>query len=107
MSSLTAAAERLPPPYAIHADRGTSMTSKPVSTLLSDLVIYYNHEHRHSGTGLHTPYSVHIGTAPAIQDKPPGRPERRPRREPAALRPPPQGTRAARHGLDQQTGHRQ
>ena len=24
---------------------------------------------RHSGIGLHTPYSVHIGTAPAIQDK--------------------------------------
>ena len=30
---------------------------------------HYNHEHRHSGVGLHTPYSVHIGTAPAIQDK--------------------------------------
>ncbi len=30
---------------------------------------YYNHEHRHSGIGLHTPYSVHIGTAAAIQDK--------------------------------------
>ena len=30
---------------------------------------YYNHEHRHSGIGLHTPYSVHIGTAPAIQEK--------------------------------------
>jgi putative transposase len=104
-------------PHAIHADRGTSMTSKPVSALLSDLAIlkshsrpkvsndnpyseaqfktlkycpafpgkfgslqdarafcrafftYYNHEHRHSGIGLHTPYSVHIGTAPAIQEK--------------------------------------
>ena len=104
-------------PHAIHADRGTSMTSKPVSALLSDLAIlkshsrpkvsndnpyseaqfktlkycpafpgtsgslqdarafcgvfftYYNHEHRHSGIGLHTPYSVHIGTAAAIQDK--------------------------------------
>jgi putative transposase len=104
-------------PLAIHADRGTSMTSKPVSALLSDLAIlkshsrpkvstdnpyseaqfktlkycpafpgtfgslqdarafcgvfftYYNHEHRHSGIGLHTPYSVHIGTADAIQDK--------------------------------------
>ena len=104
-------------PHAIHADRGTSMTSKTVSALLSDLAIlkshsrpkvsndnpyseaqfktlkycpafpgtfgslqdarafcgafftYYNHEHRHSGIGLHTPYSVHIGTAPAIQDK--------------------------------------
>ena len=30
---------------------------------------YYNHEHRHSGIGLHTPYPVHIGAAPAIQDK--------------------------------------
>jgi putative transposase len=104
-------------PLAIHADRGTSMTSKPVSALLSDLAIlkshsrpkvsndnpyseaqfktlkycpafpgtfgslqdarafcgvfftYYNHEHRHSGIGLHTPYSVHIGTAAAIQGK--------------------------------------
>ena len=30
---------------------------------------YYNHEHRHSGIGLHTPYSVHIGTAAAIEDR--------------------------------------
>ena len=104
-------------PQAIHADRGTSVTSKPVSALLSDLAIlkshsrpkvsndnpyseaqfktlkycpafpgtfgslqdarafcgvfftYYNHEHRHSGIGLHTPYSVHIGTAHAIQEQ--------------------------------------
>jgi putative transposase len=104
-------------PHAIHADRGTSMTSKTVPALLSDLAIlkshsrpkvsndnpcseaqfktlkycpafpgtfgslqdarafcaafftYYNHEHRHSGIGLHTPYSMHIGTAPAIQDR--------------------------------------
>ena len=99
----------------IHADRGTSMTSKPVAELLADLGIgrthsrphvsndnpyseaafktlkycpafpgrfgsihdarvfcgeffaYYNHEHRHSGVGLHTPASVHYGTAPAIR----------------------------------------
>ena len=104
-------------PLAIHADRGTSMTSKPVSALLSDLAIlkshsrpkvsndnpyseaqfktlkycpafpgtfgslqdarafcgvfftYYNHKHRHSGIGLHTPCSVHTGTAAAIQEQ--------------------------------------
>jgi putative transposase len=28
---------------------------------------YYNHEHRHSGIGLHTPASVHFGTATAIR----------------------------------------
>ena len=28
---------------------------------------YYNHEHRHSGIGMHTPASVHHGTAAAIQ----------------------------------------
>ncbi len=98
----------------IHADRGTSMTSKPVSDLLSTLGIvrshsrphvsndnpyseanfrtlkycptfpdrfgsladarvfadlffnYYNHVHRHSGIGLHTPASVHYGTASEI-----------------------------------------
>ncbi len=101
----------------IHADRGTSMTSKPVAELLADLGIgrthsrphvsndnpfseaafktlkycpafperlgsiadarvfceqffsYYNHEHRHSGIGLHTPASVHYGTAPEIRAK--------------------------------------
>ncbi len=30
---------------------------------------YYNHEHRHSGIGLHTPHSMHIGTAHAIQEQ--------------------------------------
>ncbi|GAA3656242.1 hypothetical protein GCM10022224_019220 [Nonomuraea antimicrobica] len=28
---------------------------------------YYNHEHRHSGIGLHTPASVHLGTAGQIR----------------------------------------
>jgi putative transposase len=102
-------------PRYIHADNGTSMTSKNVATLLTDLNIarshsrphvsndnpyseaafktlkycpvfpgsfasleeargfsdafftYYNTEHRHSGIGLHTPASVHDGTAWAIQ----------------------------------------
>ncbi len=101
----------------IHADRGTSMTSKGVAELLSDLGVgrthsrphvsndnpyseavnktlkycpafparfgsiedarafckvffdYYNHEHRHSGIGLHTPASVHYGTATAIREQ--------------------------------------
>ena len=104
-----------PGTLTVHADRGTSMTSKPVAELLADLGIgrthsrphvsndnpyseaafktlkycpafpgrfgsihdarafcgqffaYYNHEHRHSGVGLHTPASVHYGTAPAIR----------------------------------------
>jgi transposase InsO family protein len=104
-------------PGTIHSDRGTSMTSKSVTELLSDLGVikshsrpkvsndncyseaqfktlkycpafpdefgsiqdartfcrrffeYYNHEHYHSGIGLHTPFTVHIGTAQAIQDK--------------------------------------
>ena len=94
----------------IHADRGSSMRSKPVSALMMDLGVtrshsrphvsndnpfseaafktlkycpsfperfgciedarifseeffnYYNHVHRHSGIGLHTPASVHYGT---------------------------------------------
>jgi len=102
-------------PGGIHADNGTSMTSKTVTDLLADLKIsrshsrphvsndnpyseaqfktlkycpafpgsfetlgqarnfcdiffaYYNNEHRHSGIGLHTPASVHDGTAWAIQ----------------------------------------
>jgi putative transposase len=102
-------------PRAVHADRGTSMTSKSVAALLVDLDVarshsrphvsndnpyseaafktlkycpafpdhfddidharafgkeffdYYNHEHYHSGLGLHTPASVHFGTAEAIR----------------------------------------
>jgi putative transposase len=102
-------------PGYIHADNGTSMTSKTVTDLLTDLKItkshsrphvsndnpyseanfktlkycpafpgsfatlgearqfcgifftYYNNEHRHSGIGLHTPASVHDGTARAIR----------------------------------------
>jgi putative transposase len=30
---------------------------------------YYNHRHYHAGIGLHTPFTAHIGTAQAIQDK--------------------------------------
>ena len=99
-------------PDVVHADRGTSMTSKPVATLLADLEVtrshsrprvsndnpyseslfktlkygptfperfgsvhhardfmatfdnWYNHEHRHTGIGLHTPADVHFGLAP-------------------------------------------
>jgi putative transposase len=102
-------------PGSLHADRGTSMTSKPVAQLLVDLGVarshsrphvsndnpfseaqfktlkycpvfpgrfgsladarafcetfftYYNHEHRHSGIALHTPASVHFGTAGEIR----------------------------------------
>jgi putative transposase len=102
-------------PQAVHADRGTSMTSKNVAQLLVDLDVarshsrphvsndnpyseaafktlkycpafpdhfddidharafckeffdYYNHEHYHSGLGLHTPASVHFGTAEAVR----------------------------------------
>ncbi|WP_243715059.1 IS3 family transposase [Actinomadura bangladeshensis] len=30
---------------------------------------YYNHRHYHAGIGLHTPFTMHIGTAQAIQHK--------------------------------------
>jgi putative transposase len=104
-------------PQVVHADRGTSMTSKLVSALLSDLQItqshsrprvsndnpyseawfktlkyapifpdrftnlgaartfmsdfvdYYNHHHRHTGIGLHTPADVHYGHAGTTQNR--------------------------------------
>lgn len=100
-------------PQVVHADRGTSMTSKTVAALLSDLEVtrshsrpkvsndnpyseawfktlkyaptfperfgcladaqafladfvqWYNHEHKHSGIGLHSPADVHYGLAAA------------------------------------------
>ncbi|MFD1662250.1 hypothetical protein ACFSL4_29670 [Streptomyces caeni] len=32
-------------------------------------ITYYNHDHRHSGIGLHTPASVHLGTAEEVRDQ--------------------------------------
>jgi putative transposase len=100
---------------SIHADRGSSMTSKTVSQLLADLGIlqshsrphtsndnpysesqfktlkqsprfpkrfaslpaarafvdtfmeHYNHQHRHSGIGYHTPADVHTGQAGTVR----------------------------------------
>jgi transposase InsO family protein len=100
-------------PQVVHADRGTSMTSKTVAALLTDLGVarshsrprvsndnpfseawfktlkyapvfperfgslqhartfideftqYYNHDHHHTGIGLHTPADVHYGLATA------------------------------------------
>jgi transposase InsO family protein len=102
-------------PHTIHADRGGSMTSKPVSEMMIDLGVCrshsrprcsndnpyseaqfktlkyvpdfpdrfgsladarafcdrfftaYNHEHRHSGIGMHTPASVHFDTAAEVR----------------------------------------
>jgi putative transposase len=99
----------------LHADRGSSMTSKTVTQLLADLGVlqshsrphqsndnpfsesnfktlkysptfpkrfagidharrftdaffdHYNHQHRHSGIGLHTPADVHFGRAAAVR----------------------------------------
>jgi putative transposase len=108
--------ERVPDgQLSLHADRGTSMTSKTVSQLLADLGVlqshsrprvsndnpyseaqfktlkysprfpkrfaniesarifvddffdHYNHHHRHSGIGLHTPADVHHGRAEFIR----------------------------------------
>ena len=101
-------------PTVVHADRGTSMTSKTVAQLLADLEVTrshsrpkvsndnpyseawfktlkyaptfpdrfgsltdaqqfmdsfvdgYNHSHRHTGIGLHTPADVHYGHAAAV-----------------------------------------
>lgn len=103
-------------PEVVHADRGTSMTSKTVAALLSGLGVtrshsrprvsndnpfseawfktlkyapvfpdrfgslqdarvfmdeftqYYNHEHRHTGIGLHTPANVHYGLTGAVDE---------------------------------------
>lgn len=36
---------------------------------MNTFTYWYNHIHRHSGIGLHTPISVHTGTAEIIQDQ--------------------------------------
>lgn len=77
---------------AIHADRGSAITSKNVAQLLVvlgvkyrndfperfdsiedartwciDFLDYLRHEHRHSGSGLHTPAAICFGAAAEIQ----------------------------------------
>jgi putative transposase len=104
-------------PQVVHADRGTSMTSKTVAALLTDLGVtrshsrprvsndnpfseawfktlkyapafpdrfgslqhartfiddftqHYNHDHHHTGIGLHTPADVHYGLAAATDQR--------------------------------------
>ena len=104
-------------PAVVHADRGTSMTSKPVAALLADLQVtrshsrpsvsndnpyseawfktlkyapvfpdrfgsladarafmdgfveVYNHDHHHTGIGLHTPADVHYGHASTVAEQ--------------------------------------
>jgi putative transposase len=54
----------------LHADRGTSMTSKPVAQLLVDLGVARSHSRPHvSNIGLHTPASVHYGTATEVREQ--------------------------------------
>jgi putative transposase len=104
-------------PQVVHADRGTSMTSKTVAALLTDLGVtrshsrprvsndnpfseawfktlkyapvfpdrfgslqhartfideftqFYNHDHHHTGIGLHTPADVHYGLTAATTQR--------------------------------------
>ncbi|WP_158254087.1 integrase core domain-containing protein [Cryobacterium sp. Y50] len=37
-----------------------------VRSFCTDFYGWYNHEHRHSGIGMHTPFNLHHGRAPAI-----------------------------------------
>lgn len=36
---------------------------------MEQFITWYNHEHRHSGIGLHAPASVHYGTATDVRDR--------------------------------------
>ena len=61
----------------------------------------YNHEHRHSGIGWHTPASVHYGTAEQIREQRQTHPRRGPRRPPRPVQPPAARTETPRPSLDQ------
>ena len=142
-------------PRVVHADRGTSMTSKTVAALLTDLgvtrshsrprvsndnpfseawfktlkyapvfpdrfgslqharsfldefVQHYNHEHRHSGIGLHTPADVHYGLAEATNRAARRCIGRGPGGDPAPVQQQhrPEDPRTTRRRLDQPTHH--
>ncbi len=47
----------------VFPERFTSLQAARL--FIDEFVDYYNHHHRHSGIGLHTPADVHYGLAPA------------------------------------------
>jgi transposase InsO family protein len=110
----------------LHADRGTSMSSKPVAFLLADLGVtrthsrphgsddnpysesqfrtMYNEEHRHSWLGLLTPTMVALLPNCAHPRRAPSRSRCGLSRLPRTLRPPGSQTSGGpKRGLDQQT----
>jgi putative transposase len=77
-----------------------SRTPGPSASFFS----YYNHEHRHSGIGYHTPASVHYGTATEVRAQAGRDLGRRLRGEPGPVPPPPAATAPATNGgVDQRT----
>src|SRR3970040_2125993 len=58
--------EIVPGQLTIHADRGSSMTSKPVAWLLADLGVTRPHR-RHGAIGLLPPAMVHYGQVEAVR----------------------------------------
>ena len=75
-------------------------------TFCDEFFTAYNHEHRHSGIGWHTPASVHYGTAEQIRTAPPGHPDRRLRPAPRPVHPPAPSTPTTRESLDQPANNR-
>ena len=51
----------------IFPERFTSLGS--ARTFMSEFVDFYNHYHRHTGIGLHTPADVHYGHADTTQNR--------------------------------------
>lgn len=148
----SAHAERIDPgQLTLHADRGTSMTSRTVAQLLADLGVtgshsrphvsndnpfseaqfktlkhtprfperfaslaharsfvdtffaHYNHHHRHSGIGYHTPRQHPPRPPPRHPRTPPSRPRPRLHHPPPPIPPTTTSTPSPRHHLDQPT----
>ena len=51
----------------VFPERFTSLQA--ARAFIGEFVDYYNHDHRHSGIGLHTPADVHYGLAPATAER--------------------------------------
>jgi putative transposase len=54
-------------PGAAHSVPGTFGSIQDARAFCETFFAYYNHQHRHSGIGLHTPASVHYDTAAEIR----------------------------------------
>jgi putative transposase len=69
MAQRTAIKARLAGGYRLRVPAQGFRSLQPSRTFLDEFVQHYNHEHHHTGIGLHTPADVHYCLAEAVTER--------------------------------------